>query len=351
MERHVQRWLLAWIAVLMLPWLITLLWISKTGAFEEVGQQEVNLTEHEDLETELQETEAKEAGSMQPETGELNPQINEVRVIPERRILLKQNGTYTYVNLEDYLPGIVLCQTEPEMALEALKCQAVIARTYICRLMEGRESIDEKELNLHYDRERLGNRTRRDELLTALEQCEKAVRETSHVVMKYEDRFILPMFHKISAGRTRTGEADFPYLQAAESSRDTEADGYQTEFSWSVQEFLKKIEAISQAESGTLFSEDLGSQIQIVKKDDSGYVSSIKIGVKTYSGEEIQYALGLPSSCFSIYLSQGKVHVQTFGMGHGYGLSQSGACAMAEDGWGYEEILHYYYKNISILSE
>ena len=67
-----------------------------------------------------------------------------------RRIILERYGIRTYLSVEDYLPGVMVCQTGPEMGLEALKCQAVTARTYIYRQMGEREEIQEEELDLDY---------------------------------------------------------------------------------------------------------------------------------------------------------------------------------------------------------
>ncbi len=77
----------------------------------------------------------------------------------------------------------------------------------------------------------------------------------------------------------------------------------------------------------------------------------MKIGALSYSGDAIQYALGLPSPCFGVETDGTVVRVRIRGRGHGYGMSQAGADAMAESGWGYEDILNYYYKNISLISE
>ena len=77
-----------------------------------------------------------------------------------RRIILERYGVRTYLSVEDYLPGVMVCQTGPEMGMEALKCQAVIARTYIYRQMGDREEIQEEELDLDYlgdDTARAGN--------------------------------------------------------------------------------------------------------------------------------------------------------------------------------------------------
>ena len=284
-----------------------------------------------------------------------------------RRIILERYGVRTYLSVEDYLPGVMVCQTGPEMGMEALKCQAVIARTYIYRQMGEREEIQEEELDLDYlgdDTARAGNTLtvhQKEELAKRLEQCRQAAETTAGVVMKYEDRYILPLFHERSAGRTRTGEADYPYLQSVESRWDVEdggaeirtADGDATgvsEVSFSLSEFAQRIKNLSDAPS--LDPERLSSEIQIVKRDDAGYVLQIKIGPRTYTGDDVQYALDLPSTCFTIDTRiSGTIAVTVKGCGHGYGLSQNGAQAMAEEGWSYSDILNYYYKNISLVTE
>lgn len=300
-----------------------------------------------------------------------------------RRIILERYGVRTYLSVEDYLPGVMVCQTGPEMGMEALKCQAVIARTYIYRQMGERVEIQEEELDLDY----LGDYTaqagktltvhQKEELAERLEQCRQAAEATAGTVMKYEDRYILPLFHERSAGRTRTGEADYPYLQSVESKWDVVGnDGNKTlqeqqgseletrtgdgaakevaagvsEVSFSLSEFAQRIKNLSDAPS--LDPDRLSSEIQIVKRDDAGYVLQIKIGPRTYTGDDVQYALDLPSSCFTIDTRiSGTITVTVKGRGHGYGLSQNGAQAMAEEGWSYSDILNYYYKNISLMTE
>ena len=271
-----------------------------------------------------------------------------------RRIILERYGVRTYLSVEDYLPGVMVCQTGPEMGQEALKCQAVIARTYIYRQMGERVEIQEEELDLDY----LGDYTaqagktltvhQKEELAERLEQCRQAAEDTAGEVMKYEDRYILPLFHERSAGRTRTGEADYPYLQSVESKWDVV--GSESEKSFHLSEFAQRIKHLSDVPS--LDPDRIPSEIQIVKRDDAGYVLQIKIGPRTYTGDDVQYALDLPSSCFSIDTrTSGTITVTVKGRGHGYGLSQNGAQAMAEEGWSYSDILNYYYKNISLMTE
>ena len=290
-----------------------------------------------------------------------------------RRIILERYGVRTYLSVEDYLPGVMVCQTGSEMGQEALKCQAVIARTYIYRQMGEREEIQEEELDLDY----LGDYTvqggnaltvrQKEELAKRLEKCRQAAEATAGTVMKYEDRYILPLFHERSAGRTRTGEADYPYLQSVESKWDVigseseigtgagtgaakETAAGMSEVSFSMPEFAQRIGRLSDAPS--LDPDRLPSEIQIIKRDDAGYVQQIKIGPRTYTGDDVQYALDLPSTCFTIDLkTPGRITVAAKGRGHGYGLSQNGAQAMEEEGWSCIDILNYYYKNIVIVTE
>ncbi len=268
----------------------------------------------------------------------------------ERKILVERKGIRTYIDLEDYLPGVMVCQMDGDYEMEALKCQAVIARTYMYRLMDGREEIYEEELDMDYlgegEGSLLGDRMK---LLGKLKRCQEAAEATRGVVMKYEDRYLLPLFHGMSAGRTRTGDLDFPYLQSAESVADTERDDYMQVLELSRGTFAAAISQIPG--SPGVMADQLPAQIQTVKKDDAGYMVEMKIGAGTYSGDEIWSALGLMSPCFSIEGDGDVIRVRVRGRGHGYGLSQAGADSMAKEGWGYEEILNHYYKNISLISE
>ncbi|MCI6886959.1 MAG: SpoIID/LytB domain-containing protein [Lachnospiraceae bacterium] len=313
-----RKWLAVGIALLLFPWLLSLLWMNVAGE-------------------KIEETDSEQV-------------LAESRGVSEKRILMERDEIRTYMALEDYLPGVILCQMDPDAPMEALKCQAVVARTYICRMMEGREEIQEEELDLEYP----GTMDRRillekEHALKQLERCREAVQETSGMVMKWENREILPLFHRMSAGRTRKGADDFPYLQPVESPWDAKADDAAARMEWSRAEFAQLVGQIPNVRTGdgTLSADE----IQIVEKDDSGYVLQVKIGAGTCSGEAFQYALGLPSCCYTLETDASSVRALVRGSGHGYGLSQNGAVGMAEEGWHWEDILHYYYKNISIVSE
>ena len=97
-------------------------------------------------------------------------------------------------------------------------------------------------------------------------------------------------------------------------------------------------------------AEELPGAIQILETDGAGYVRRVQIGTKAYTGEEVQYALGLVSPCFSFEEYDGGLRAVTKGIGHGYGFSQYGANRRAGEGWTAEELLGYFYKNIVLTS-
>lgn len=344
-----RKWLVFGIVMLLAPWLMSLVWMKTAGQAVTTGQEMYGSSQAAP-ETQAAGISEGTAGAL-PENG-IEAASDEVI---KRKILIERNGIQTYIPLEDYLPGVIVCQMNPEYGLEALKCQAVIARTYIYRLMNGRAEIHEEELDLDYLGEDTGIRPggialeEKERMAVHLERCRQAAQETVGIVMKYDERYVLPLFHPISAGRTRKGEEDYPYLQAVDSQWDTKREDYVRIVQWSRSEFAGLVSQIPDAQP--VSADQLPDQIQTVKKDDSEYVLQMKIGAKTYTGEEIQYALDLPSTCFMLEGKGDAIEASVRGSGHGYGLSQAGADSMAADGWGYENILNYYYKNISLVTE
>ena len=136
-----KKWMLGGIFMLLLPWLLALACMTGTG--QAVWGSEERMEEEEDLRPS---PDGEEDNEKEAETEEAKASAAGI----SRRILIERDGISTYMNLEDYLPGVVVCQIPEEYEREALKCQTVIARTYICRLMDGRQEISEEELDLDY---------------------------------------------------------------------------------------------------------------------------------------------------------------------------------------------------------
>ena len=178
-----KKWMLWGIFMLLLPWLLALICMKGTG--QAVWGSENRIEKEEDTLPSLDE---KGGETRESEAEEEDAEISADSI--SRRILIERDGIQTYMNLEDYLPGVVACQIPEGYEWEALKCQTVIARTYICRLMDGRQEIQEEELDLDYIGQANGSENRfltlgeKERLAEKLIQCKRAARETKGVVMR-----------------------------------------------------------------------------------------------------------------------------------------------------------------------
>ena len=254
---------------------------------------------------------------------------------------------------EEYIKGVVGAEMPALFNIESLKAQAVCARTYALREIEHMglttenlpkpEDIGQAYLSKSELKERWG-----DNFEEYYKRIEQAVSETSGEIMVYDDEPILAVFHSTSSGYTENSENiwqnPMPYLKSVESSGDTKAPQYEVSKEISYNEiknmFKNKYPDI-------VFSEDsLINQIKINSISDAGYITSVTVGNKNLTGLEIRGALGLRSSSFTMKDTGNSIIFTTKGYGHGAGMSQYGAEAMANEGYTYKEILQHYYTNI-----
>ncbi len=266
-----------------------------------------------------------------------------------RRIYLDR-GEGGYVDLEDYLPGVIARQIPADYEPEVLKAQAILARTYIRKQMGDETEIAESALDLDFlEEEQLKALWGTDRFVEYYKKMESAAKETTGTVVTWNGELIDPLFCRASAGKTRPGDTYHPYLTSVDSGRDVEADGYLQVVTWSKEEFAGLLSAIPEGESVT--ADMVPGCVQVVSRDHAGYVEEIQIGSMVYGGDKVQYALGLQSPDFSIEEYEGGVRAISSGIGHGYGLSQYGGNVKAKEGWTAQDILEYYYKNIVLISE
>ncbi len=266
------------------------------------------------------------------------------------RTVILDRDTVTSLDVEQYLAGVVAQQIPAEYEPEALKAQAVIARTYIYQQMAGAAQIPESALDMDYleknQMEKLWGTKQFMELYSKIEQ---AVAETNGLVMKYEGDYIDAWFCRCSAGKTRPGDEAHPYLISADCPKDLESDEYLQIREWTPDEFSRLISSIP--DGGPVSADQIPETIQIGERDGAGYISVVQIGNYQFTGDEVRYALQLNSSFFRLEDHEGSVRAVVKGKGHGYGMSQYDANCKAAEGWGYEDILHYFYQNITLISE
>ncbi len=266
----------------------------------------------------------------------------------DRVIIVEREEAQYEKSVEEYLIYVLAAQIPASFEPETLKAQAVLARTYIYGLMDGKTHIHEEELDMDaLSVEQMKRLWGEAEFASTYEKLHEAVRETVGLYVLHDGTMIEPLYCYASAGTTRTRGEDYPYLKQADSPGDPSAEGYRSLPVFSYREFASRINDILDA--APITAEQLPGAIQIVERDGAGYVKQVQIGVKTYSGEEVQYALRLPSSNYSFEKMDGKIRVICKGIGHGYGFAQVGANEMAKQGMTYEALLRHYFQNIEIV--
>lgn len=267
-----------------------------------------------------------------------------------RTVVVERNGRETAVPAEAFLVSVLAAQIPADFGPETLKAQAVLARTYIYREMDGTDSIPEEALDMD-----ALSQTQMEKLWGSGEFAENygklksAVSETEGMYLACEGVPIEPFFCRAAAGSTRGGDETRPYLRQAESPGDLKADGFLSLAVFTPQSLADRINGIAGAVP--VAASDLPEKIQIVERDGAGYAERVQIGEKTYTGDEVRYALGLSSSCFSFEEFEGKIRVTCKGIGHGYGFSQAGAREYEKEGHDYVWLLNHYFQNVEILND
>ena len=261
------------------------------------------------------------------------------------RVRSLSSGEVESLSLEDFALGALCSEMPATFEPEALKAQAISARTWALYQRRLRElsggdgpdfEADPENWKGYVTREQAEERfgQKFEEYWAALSQAAEA---TKGQILCYQGEPIAAAYHAISAGQTEDaryvwGQA-LPYLQAVESRGDELAPGYEGEsaFSW---------EAFCQALS---LPEEAQPTVEVLARSPSGYVTQILVGERELSGQELRSALGLRSSCFTLSQDEEGLCFRTQGYGHGVGLSQYGADFMARQGSDCQEILAHYY--------
>lgn len=249
--------------------------------------------------------------------------------------------------LEEYVAGVVSAEMPAAFDEEALKAQAVAARTYQVRKMQESGSHDviydvgQAYCTQEEQKEKWG-----EHYETWRKKIRDAVAETAGEIMVYEEEPILAVFHAQSCGKTEDSEnvwmQELPYLRSVDSSGDRQAPDFETTLELSQEEVWQKL-----SKYGNLGAS--ASELSFSRKQcsEAGYVLTIKAGDLILEGNQVRQALGLRSTNFTVKREGETFFFTTKGYGHGAGMSQYGAEALAEEGKDYHEILNHYYTGIS----
>lgn len=256
--------------------------------------------------------------------------------------LLLPDGQVALLGLEDYIYGVVCAEMPASFAPEALKAQAVAARTYALRKLSSAVHAPGAQLCADYtccqaytaqDPESWG-----DQGAEYSAKVRQAVAATAGQVLTQDGALIDAVFHASSAGATAPAQAvwgaQVPYLVSVSTPETAE----------NVPGLLEERTFTSQELETLLGSAQLGA----VTYEDWGGVSSLAVGKKTLAGPEVRQRLGLRSARFSVERRGDDFVFTTLGYGHGVGMSQQGANLMAQAGSDYRDILAHYYPGTTL---
>lgn len=268
----------------------------------------------------------------------------------EKTVKVKNQGKEEEMDLEEFLVGVVASEISVDYELEAIKAQAVIARTKALREEKETKSDETDRWSLTYvTKEEMREKWGEKRFLQYYNKVRRAVWETKKQVIFYEDELIDPLYHEVSTGSTVSAkemyDREVPYLQSVSSSYDVEAKDYMQIKMVSYEEAL----AILKKDKPQLKwnKESFYEEIILKEKTQLGYVKTLVVGNQTFEGEKIRELFQLNSSNFYIEKFEGKLRFIALGKGHGMGMSQYGANCMAKEEKSYKGILTYYYKNVT----
>ncbi len=273
------------------------------------------------------------------------------------KLLHTQTGQIEELDMDEYLLGVVCSEMPVDYELEALKTQAIVARTYTVYLIqnggkhEGADICDSSNCcQAWISKEKRFERWEEAKREENWEKIKSAVNSTKGKVIKYDGKIIKAFFHANSGGKTENvsavwGGADLPYLQSVETSGENNYSQYSSEIEISKSEFEAKIKS-THPEFTINYEEE--NCIEIKEYTSGNRVKTLKIGNIEISGVELRTILGLRSANFSFEINGDNIKFFVTGYGHGVGMSQTGADSLAKQGILCEDIIKHFYTGVSI---
>ncbi len=267
---------------------------------------------------------------------------------PRQVAVIEADNKVALMELDQYLVGVVLAEMPASFEYDALKAQAVVARTYALKRSNDSEKhpgggvcTDPGCCQAYISPE---DYLAEGGLAWEVDKIRQAVLSTESYVLTYQGGLIEATYFSCSGGKTEEAVAvwgdEIPYLQSVLSPGEEEAENYQKTVRFSAQDFMERL--------GRSLSDTPETWLGEVSRTAGGGVATMVIGGRSYTGTELRQLLSLNSTAFSMTASEDAIHITTSGKGHRVGMSQYGAEAMAVRGSTWEQILGYYYPGTRI---
>ena len=272
------------------------------------------------------------------------------------KLLHKSTGEVEDVPIDTYLCNVVSAEMPADYELEALKAQAVVARTYTIYKAqnpkhENADICDDSTCcQAWVSKEKRFERWEEQKRESNWQKIVTAVKETAGKIVTYNGEPINAFFHANSGGTTELpvnvwGGAGLPYLQVVETAGEEGYTQYSSEVILNKEELIEKLK-VKYTDIQIDFNND--DDIKILDYTDGNRVKTVKFGNHELSGVETRTILGLKSTNFEIIREGDNIKFSVKGYGHGVGMSQTGADTMAKQGSNYEDIIKHFYKEVEI---
>lgn len=271
-----------------------------------------------------------------------------------------KSGEIFRLTPSDYIKGVVAAEMPIDFHSEALKAQAVAAHTYtllqIANELENPTpelegaylSTDYQKFQAYVSVEELKEKWGQSFELN-YKKLSEAVDPVINEVITYDNAPIAAAFHSVSGGKTESAKnvwgREISYLTPVVSDGDELSPSYESSVTLTEKEVSY---ALMQSFPDIKFSKDRAKWFEVLEKTESGTISKIRVGSVTTTGIKLREVFKLKSANFTVEYKNPDFVFDTFGFGHGVGMSQYGADYMARQGASYKEILLHYYKGVSI---
>ncbi|MGG5462825.1 stage II sporulation protein D [Clostridium sp. B9] len=277
--------------------------------------------------------------------------LEDVVDLKEVDVYISSEDKVKSIPLEEYVLSVVSSEMPASFDEEALKAQAVLARTYaINKMIVGCSNTDKGDI---CDTTHCQVYTDINEKIKAwgeegknnLKKVKEAVDDTKMEVLSYNDEIIrYPQYFSTSSGKTEDAVSvfseDVPYLKSVNSPGEEVSPKYESQVKLSIKEFESKLKA---AFPDIKFNSEIEASVEVMSRNNGNTVNYIKIGNKEVKGTDFRRIFGLNSANFSLEFNSDEVIINCLGYGHGVGMSQWGANVMAKEGSKYQQILEHYF--------
>ena len=274
------------------------------------------------------------------------------------KLLHKDTEKIEELKMDEYLYGVVSAEMPASFQEEALKAQAVVARTYtIYKIVNNDGKHNDADIcddssccQAWISKEDRLDKWKEEERIENWNKIVNAVNSTQGKIITYEGKPINAFFHSNSGGTTEApinvwGGSGYPYLQSVSTSGEDAYSQYKSEAEFTKKEFEDKIKEVHNDFKIDYKQKDC---IKIEEYTEGNRIKSVKIGNLELSGVEIRNIFGLRSANFKITIQNEKIKFEVLGYGHGVGMSQTGADSLAKEGKNYEDIIKHFYTGVKI---